>query len=269
MKLFFLISIAFLFNHSTSGQCGLSDLEKLKIKGDVSVLKETGISVKNGENKTDYIKVTNFNINGRAQGATFASSVHNLTPKKTTFEFDDLGNKILEKRYGLNNDIEETLVFKYDSLGNMIEAIIYVGTKFLDSYEYYKYDSRCFRTSYSAFMKDSSLWFSYTFDHDENGYITALIDSNEQTITTYVNDKTGWVVSSETVDFSGQKLSSSTCKFQYDKKGNVLRHTEFDANQKELKAYAYTYDKKGNWIQKVSYREGVVTWIDNREYTYR
>jgi hypothetical protein len=234
-----LLSSCALQKGHVSSQCK-TDLEKEKINGNVKQIITTGIYSKDGAKEINHIKTTEFNKNGKALGYTFASKYNELQPTKTIYEFDEKGNKIVEKRYNLKNEIKNTLTYRYDSVGNVIESIYYLKGN-LDSYTYYTYNSLCEEIGYKAFLSDSTIWLWYTFTY-EDGNIVSSFD----------------------------EIRSTVNKSTYNDQGNCIKTTKFDkeGNEKSVMTYVYEYDKKWNWTKKTTYDNGEIYWIDERQFMY-
>ena len=44
--------------------------------------------------------------------------------------------------------------------------------------------------------------------------------------------------------------------------------TDWEKNIKLKSTYEYEYDNKGNWISKITFKDGVATEVSDREYEY-
>lgn len=217
-----------------------SDLEQINVKGPVKQIKSTGIEIKEGVEEPSHIKISEFDKSGKELGYTFASKYDDMQPTKTTYEFNDKGLKVEEKRYNLKGKVNATLKYQYDEKGNMIEEVYYMYGA-MDSYSYYKYNENCDRTEYQVFSSDSSVWLWYTYKY-EDGLLTEVYD----------------------------KVRLGTSKYKHDKNGNAIEYRDYDkdGNEVELRTYEYKYDKRGNWTKKTLFKDDEATWIDKQEITY-
>jgi hypothetical protein len=235
---FHLLILFLSLTNKYQAQCK-TDLDRENLKGSVKEVIETGIYAEKETKEINHIETTKYNKKHQALGYTFASKYNDLKPANILFEFDEKGNRVMEKRYNIKNELENKIAYFYDAVGNEIESRFYNGDV-LDNFEYQKFDSICNKIEYKAFYSDSSLWLWYTFKYN-----------NE------------WV---EVFDHT----DSSVSKSKKDMHGNNIEIIDYDKSgiQKKITRYAYTYDSKNNWIKQTTYINDKIYWIDERVIKY-
>jgi hypothetical protein len=234
-----MLSIAIFISNKDYAQCK-TDLNRENLKGSVKKVIETGIYAEKDTQEINHIQTTYYSNKGQALGCTFASKYNNLNPAHIDFEFDVKGNRVIEKRYNIKNELENKIAYFYDAAGNEIESRFYNGDQ-LDNFEYNKYDANCNKTEYKSFYSDSGIWLWYTYVY-ENTAIAKVIDNHD----------------------------SSFTKFKVDVFGNDTAVTDFNKNGNVIKSrkYKLEYDNKNNWIRKTTYINDKLYWIDERIIEY-
>lgn len=232
--------LLFIFCNVSYSQCK-SDLEKEKINGSVKEIKETGKSTEDGEVVIVYIKITKYDKKGKALGYSFASNLNDLKPKKTVFEFDQQGNKIKEIRYDLTGNIENYLTYEIDTDGNVIKSRYFTSDDSLDSYSNFKYNQTCDRIEAKHYYSDGNIWLWYKLIYEKGIHTETL-----------------------------SPLDSTISKYTYDNQNNLVEYIEFDKfrRKQKVRTYMYKYDGVSNWLKKITYEDGEITWIDERKLIY-
>ena len=195
--------------------------------------------------------------------------------------------------YGHNN--------KYDKNGNVTEQNDYNLDGSLRSKETYKYDENGNETEKNYYNSDGSLKRKYTSKYDEKGYKIERYQypysdgriAGHTTI--YKYDKNGNEIECDNCGFDGTAVDYKKTH-KYDEKGNKIeskgilddgslhfkRSFEYDENGNETERnsynsdgsldYKYTskyeFDKQGNWIKRIEFKDGIPTYILERQYEY-
>lgn len=151
-------------------------------------------------------------------------------PNKTftilnSYKYDG-SNRLIEKRF-----LNQIAYYTYNKLGQLVEKDTYYDDKSLKDKVINTYVNN---------QKKISIYKDYdgkTYFKTEKKYNT----SNRET---------------EELDYlSDEKTISSKRYTEYDKYGNITKHTPFYSDVLTV-TYFYKYDSKGNWIEKMEFRDG-------------
>ena len=110
-----------------------------------------------------------------------------------------------------------------------------------------------------------------TFKYNDNKVIERYIHDNEMKLTMQISyNKEEDVIKEQTYGDDGNITNKLLT--DYNKNGDVIKRHEYDGNKNLITETTYEYskfDKNDNWIEKITYVDGKVKFIETREFTYR
>lgn len=250
----------------------------------------TGYSYENGVEKIVHIQTSSYDKKGLERSYIFQHTTDDLKKTQNTNYFDSNGNLIRQIRRNPEGNISDSLLYKYDDRGNNIDLAMWRGASF-DSYSVFTYDENCNQTAYIAYQYDSTLWFHYAQEYDENNNLISFTDvSHTGETEKYERDSNGEILSVTVTDKEGNILSKRKSETQRDKKGNPIlilwkdetdqlvgkeEHTYKKGVLVESKSYEgdeltshKLYDKRGNLVFSMTYSGGNPKWKTTFEYEY-
>lgn len=113
----------------------------------------------------------------------------------------------------------------------------------------YKYTGRTLNSSWK-----------HTYKYDKNGLLTERNLDGDRTV--FKRNSKGALVSDKQYD--GKKLTG-TCKYKLNKKGYVIKETNYDKSKKVDSVYSYTYWSNGN-LKKAVYNEKAEGLVATENY---
>ena len=179
---------------------------------------------------------------------------------KTTFTYDDKGNRLEEVTIDSNKENSSKTIYKNDNRGNEIEADIYNNLSNIKQIITYKYDKRGFQVEYVEKSGPRIVNLKLQCSYDDKGNKTGGTDySSDTTIAdkwTEKNDAMGRRIETDYFLPDDSLLEKRTIK--YDEMGYPVEYNTYkpDGNLYEDKSYSYKneYDKAGNIIRQTEIR---------------
>lgn len=205
--------------------------------------------------------------------------------KRTCWEYDEKGNIKSETMYYNGEMRSEQYVREYDKNGNQLSYSAYntLGVLYSQGEYVYEYDEKGNKISESLYYNDN---LNHVYKYDENGnkisttyYDGGIIDhkyeydgSGNITRSTYYNDD-GTVddYGEYEYDENGNKTLytwydygdiSSYREYLYDRRGNLVKETDYSADGEIGEYIEYTYDWRGNITKKTEYGQESSLLID-------
>ncbi|MFT5820011.1 MAG: hypothetical protein ACI8ZM_001245 [Crocinitomix sp.] len=198
----------------------------------------------------------------------------------TTFSYDENDRLTRIERVdssdlrGSTFMIETT--FQYDKRNNMIEKKIYHAEHMKDSLLIKSKENNTYFDSNNIVSKEEVIFkfdgahttFS-TYNYDESGNLSSLKvtydDRSTESITAYIFEQ-GRLKSeiSDLTFLEKRQLKSYKKETHYDRYGNITKYIDFTVSQH----YTYQYDTSGNWIEKITFNEGIPLVKTIRQITY-
>lgn len=176
-------------------------------------------------------------------------------------EFNYSKNGLLENTVGKMSNSLETLrvVNKYDKNNNIISIHQYANDK-LYFYKTIEYDKNNYKIEeqYCEVNKgDLSALEKYEYNFKERSFTVKNIAPKRAVKNIYLKffyDKKGYKTK---LEWYRDNLLESTTNYEYDKKGNSVKNSSYNENDKHIKLTIYKnkFDKKGNLISKETYYE--------------
>ncbi len=175
-------------------------------------------------NKTSYTRYTS-----RGDIAEFVTYRLKDTLTYETYEYNDEGNRVdYTKHKGGKKNISYRKISDYDIKGNLVLEQGFDGSeKFRNTYEY---------------NNEGKL-------AEINYYINNNV-LNERRIFENINSNTNVTV------YNAANSVISYMSLKYDKTGNLIEETQFDANKKPLDNRILVYNNESKVVSEVKYREG-------------
>lgn len=204
------------------------DRAKMNLKGDVGSIVET-------TSRVDY--------------SQFGETKSNV---KTTYVFNEMGNKTEYNSY-TNNELMEKTVYQYDDKGRKIKELT---SGLVDNFNYGNNDSLIEWTRF----RDNQMEFRHIYTYDANGNLTQD-ESNDGFLTTYEYDPNG--TKTETAYFVWGKAQNykkdlkRKVTYKFDNNKNLVSRNEytpavpsFSQPEQNIQS-SYKYDSKGNLIEAI------------------
>ena len=161
--------------------------------------------------------------------------------KVMAYEYDSIGNTVVNTRYDGHMKRLSQYVNTYDKNNYLIESDGYTGTGYLDNITEYVNDYAGRVIQERSYERSGELIYTYVLTRDEAGRI---IEGN-------------------TYDKEGELMHSHSN--EYDQTGNLTAWV----GTYDTELYSYTYDKQSNWIRKeILYCTSNTKYIVEREVIY-
>ncbi|HEY6161473.1 MAG TPA: hypothetical protein VI112_09630 [Bacteroidia bacterium] len=187
--------------------------------------------------------------------------------KYFTLQFNDAGYLVLEMREG-----RYQFLYSYDKQWRLLEekAVNNHGTV-IDRWTY-KYGSDCEKLSATVYMKEGTIpertW-SYVYGRTDSTStaIEYRADGALSKRMVYHFNKNGQVVKEEWYDDKGMV---NTMVNEYDAAGNKISFCRYmpGGSLNEKKVFAYKFDERGNWVQCITFSNGLPQYFIERTYVY-
>ena len=172
---------------------------------------------------------------------------------RVAFEYDSIGNLIVEKSVNTVFAVYREIHYKYDERNNQIEkrnlkTFLPANEPYLEIQTFDSLNRLIGRTHYDA--KDSFVW-EYTAAYDaKNRLIEEQTMNHRGKVTSYAKytyNKKDKMSSSYNFDIV-QKIPPMRIEYKYDRKGlNILRYIYVQKAETPTITKRYYYDAKGNW----------------------
>ncbi len=188
--------------------------------------------------------------------------------------FDEKGNMIDRGDYiysGADSTLYRRYRMWYDNTGNMTEMIRSDSTGSVISKSCYKYDNKNNNTETQSFNSSGTLEWKINSEYDGQNNMIQNLKSDisgslvEKTVYKY-NDRGNMI---EYYVYKGDEKPESKIVYQYNNKNFCTEICQYD-KQGNLKktTFKYIFDSKDNWIEKIEFRDGIVTKITERQIEY-
>jgi len=204
------------------------DRAKINIKGDVGSIVET-------TSRMDY-----------SQFGETKSDV------KTTYVFNEMGNKTEYNSY-TNNELMEKTVYQYDEKGRKIKELT---SGLVDNFNYGSNDSLIEWTRF----RDNQMEFRHIYTYNPNGNLIQD-ESNDGLLTTYEYNQSGDKTETDYFVWGKAQNYKKDLKrkiiYKYDNNKNVVGKTDYTpavpsfSQPEQTIQSSYRYDNKGNLIEAI------------------
>jgi len=275
MKSSFILLLAIIVGTGVVAQ-SKTDWEQLSLKGKVKSLqtKQTHRYKKNGvftpwENS--YSHLTRFNTTGyRTEYNEFLAN--DSLNYKITYTHTPKERKT-ELRY-FNKELKPTIrkTYLYDAKGNHIDQLEYTTDGQQDRRYTYTYDANGNMLTITGYKKDGAVSSTTTYQYDsKNRRTNYLLETPgyANSFRKFVYDDKGNMT--EEFWYNGKGATDFRFVRSYDAQGNKIEETSYKGNGQLVGTtrYAYEYDKKGNWTKKTDFiSDGTDFHTETRTITY-
>jgi hypothetical protein len=212
-----------------------------------------------------YDKKGNRIIFWTSSGASLESE-DTLWISKNTYVYDSDSN-IVE-----SNDGSVKTISKYDKKGRNTELDSYDNKEKLISSRIFKYDEKgdCLSDCVTDNYQKVQISVCWTYKYDERGdqIERSYFPSPEkpERIFTRSFDK-----GHNLIEVQSTRGPEDHLKYGYDNKGNLTEEFNYDSKDHILESIRYQYinfDTHGNWLKKITFKNGSIKNIVEREITY-
>ncbi|MFH1118560.1 MAG: hypothetical protein V1775_01970 [Bacteroidota bacterium] len=239
MKNSLILLIAVLFTSAYHGFCQKNDLNRLNLKGKISSINEKafqpisdGATLSKGRMVQWYRNT--FNTTGnKVEDIKFKAD--STIDKRFVYTYNEKGNRQELNVFSADNLLTLKVIYQYDLQGNLLEDISYDGTGQIGKKIVYLYDEYGNVMEENIYNPDGVLRqkYRYNYSNENNRTETSLHKGSgelERRIT-YKRDEKGNETEENTFSFDGSLLFSSTNLYEYDKKGNWIKKTNYSNNK--------------------------------------
>ena len=184
--------------------------------------------------------------NGREKMLEYIQYANGMPVVKTTYTWDKTGkiNTVTDRKNADNTLIEKTDIRLKG--GNPVEKITYNNQGIITDKTEYLYDKDNSIMAENLYLNKETVQYRNTFEYD----------ADKRKIAETRTDPNGKMVSKTTWEYENGRLSTKidfnenneieySEKFEYDAKGNLVRHTSFSKIDGEMRN-EYVYDAKNN-----------------------
>ena len=191
--------------------------------------------------------------------------------ERLTFEnkYNRSGN-LASTIYFSNGHIHSKSIFKYDENENLIEEIHYNSLGQVKSKWIYLYNEIGNKIEGKAYDSENHLVSKRTYLSDENENIIEESTFNSKGIleekSTYQYDDKRNKTEETRYNSNGNQLEKSS--YQYNDNRLKIEENHNSSNENIRLKWTYEYDVKGNWIKKISFKNGILEEIIERRYQY-
>ena len=232
------------FSCTTDKEKKLSDIEKMKLKGNIKSIKSVEYDAKEKfgkivKEKITYDKYPNYEIafNKSGNQIEFSSYPYGKLKSKRTYKYDEKGNITELNEYSSNGNLLKKSIYNYDNESNLSNCNIYKSDGSLENKIVWSYINNKLK--------------EYT-----------KLDSDKKTILKYVYKY-------ENDDLTEAKqygLKGNLDNFKYDSNSNLIKQEELNSNENLIKLETSVFDSENNIIEKNIYDSDNV--LENK-HTYR
>ncbi len=202
------------------------------------------------------------------------------TLKRKDYYYNDKGQLAwchhMEAGKASNNQntvfLENISLYSYDDKGRVTEVRLTLFDETLVSKDVFTYNEKGQKTVWNQYNADETLHVRHAYKYDVNGYLSedmqSIPDGKVTSKYTYKNDTKGNRIEEKEYDYTGTLTARRT--YKYDEKGNKTAESSYD-NSGTLYytgTFEITYDSAGNWLQRITYADSVVTSIEEQEIGY-
>lgn len=206
------------------------------------------------------------------------------TPWLSTL-YDSSGFQIEEEQFYTEKSLDFKSVFQYDAAGNLSEGVEYDYQGTVAFKWSYAYDLVKKTIEKKQFFPDGVLFSVTTRFYDANGNLVEekrfLAQTQNRFKWTYAYDNAGKKI--EEAYFlerrgerpgSTKSLLNFKAIFRYDKEGNMIEETKYDASGRisGVRRFKYAFDQVGNWITQTAFEslgDNETSALVPTEITYR
>lgn len=185
------------------------------------------------------------------------------------YDYNDAGQVIKHKEYSLSNTTY--YYYTYNASGQLSRK---------QAHDFYNKPSTAVEYTYDAagkvikenyFGKDGKLshYISYTYDKAGNNIEKSTYEPNKKLIRMFKYKFNAQNLISEE-QIIQEKTTTYKCQNTYDEHANLVEKkvSDYANNSSYNLTYRYTYDENGNWISKITERNGKQTDSENRSLYY-
>ena len=259
-----------------------NDSRRVLVDSGYNVYNEAGYLINQNEydsaGKLKYNCIYTYDDKNKAVEWNYTDNYYKKFSSKTTFRYDEKGNKAEEIWVGIDPKFSRKGVYKYDEKGKVTEMSTTSKDGKLNRLETYKYDSRGNETEISEWAGNGTLVVKRTARYDDKGnnvegnyYISDTLHPAKEVMK---YDNNGWCTQYDTYLRDGKLDSKTTIK--YDEWGSYIEYLKYKSNgvlNDEWCWYTqYEYDKEGNVTKQTVYRmekgKKVITGTREAAYAY-
>lgn len=170
------------------------------------------------------------------------------------YEYNEIGNKLEEKHYFLNN-LDISFKYEYDAENKLIKETSYLSSGTINTYILYEYDAENNLIKKTANKDDGSMNSLRIYEYDDNNNLLKeeAYDKNNKIsyIYTYEYNDENNLIKSILYDPDNVVLYSN--KYEYDDENNLIKKIFDKGKYLEGEYYIYKYDIEGNKIKSEYY----------------
>lgn len=165
---------------------------------------------------------------------------------KHTYKYDERGNKIEECMYPASGKLNQRYAYLYNDKGKFIEVFLYKG--------------------------DGKLLSKETLNYNEKGNLVEDI-LNHRISASQLKDTYAYDVKGNEIEWNRYRKNDSIgskTTYTYDDRNNLIEENMYksDGKKTNTEAYLYYYDDQGNWIERVTSRNGNIFSVTIRQIIY-